>query len=82
MLDELKTIIEHTEKTCSSEEDSYYWLSYYGLKKIVSMNPYDHLESEQKRKDEKRHFFIENKECSCDRGGLHPMIAKRENIFQ
>ena len=34
-----------------SSEKSYYWLIYDGLKNIISMNPYDHLESEQMRRD-------------------------------
>ena len=35
------------------------------------MNPYDHLESEQTRRDEIYTFIIDNKRCLCDRGGLH-----------
>ena len=30
-------------------KNSYYWLIYDGIKNIISMNPYDHLESEQSR---------------------------------
>ena len=41
------------------------------------MNPYDHLESEQKRIDEKRHFIICNKYLLHDHGGLHPMISRK-----
>ena len=39
------------------------------------MNPYDHLELEQRRIYKKRHFLIENKPFLCDHGGLHPTIA-------
>ena len=72
--DELETIIETNEITSSSEK-SYYWFRYDGINKIISMNPYDHLESEEMRRDENRHFIIENKECLCDHGSLHPMKA-------
>ena len=41
------------------------------------MNPYEHLESKQKRKDEKRYFIIDNKVCLCGNGGLYPMIARK-----
>ena len=44
------------KKNCLSEEKYYYWLSHYGLKKVISMNPYDHLESEQTR-IEKEKFY-------------------------
>ena len=39
------------------------------------MNPYDHLESEQTRIDERRHFIIDNKKCLFDHGDLRPMKA-------
>ena len=45
------------QKSCSSEKNSYYWLSYDGLKKIISINPYDNLESEQTR-IEKRDILL------------------------
>ena len=41
------------------------------------MNPYDHLESEKTIIDKKRQFFIDNKKCLCEHGGLHPMIARK-----
>ena len=37
------------------------------------MKPHDHLESEEIRRDKKRHFIIDNKECWCDHGCLHSM---------
>ena len=50
------------------------------------MNSYDHLESEQARIEKKRHFIIDNKQCLCENGGLHPMIARKgkyipENVY-
>ena len=53
----------------------YYWFSYGGLNKIISKNPYDHLESEKKGGYKNRTFIIDNKECLCGRGLLHPMKA-------
>ena len=45
------------------------------------MNPYDNLESEQARKDKKRHFIIDNKKLLCEHGVLYPIIAiKRKYI--
>ena len=32
---------------CSSETKSYYLLSFDGINKIISMDPYDHLEPEK-----------------------------------
>ena len=49
-------LLKITKKKCSSEKNSYYWLSYDGLKKIISMNTYDHLELEQMIIEKKRHF--------------------------
>ena len=46
------------------------------------MNPYDHLESEQKRKDENRHYIFYNKECLCDHGGLHPMLSRKRKYTE
>ena len=42
--EDLETVIENNENLCSSETNSYYWLSFDGLKTIISMNPYDHIE--------------------------------------
>ena len=67
-------------KKCSSQTNSFYWLSFDGLKTIISMNPYDHLESEKSRIGEKRHYLIDNNQCLCEYGGLHPMIAIKGNI--
>ena len=41
------------------------------------MNPFDHLESEQKRIEKKRHFLIDNKKILCDHGGFHTMISRK-----
>ena len=45
----LKTVIENNERLCSIETNSYYWLSFDGLKSIISMNPVEHLESEKNK---------------------------------
>ena len=45
--EDLETAIENNERLCSSETNSYYWLSFYGLKSIISMNPFEHLEQEK-----------------------------------
>ena len=52
----LETVIENNERLCSSETNSYYWLSFDGLKSIISMNPYEHLESEKKEERKKTIF--------------------------
>ena len=41
------------------------------------MNPYDHLESEQKRRYENRHFLIENIKYLCDFGSFHSIEARK-----
>ena len=41
---------------CESESDSYHWLILDGLKSIISMNPYEHLLSEQLRTKKKFNF--------------------------
>ena len=61
----------------SSETNSYYWLSYDGLKTIIPMKPYDHLEPEQERIDKNRHFLIDNKQWLYEHGGLHPIIPRK-----
>ena len=78
----METVIKNNEKTCSSENNSYYWLIYDWLKNIISMNPYDNLESEQTRIEGKRSFIIDNKDYLCDHGGLYSMIARKGNIPQ
>ena len=40
----LETVIENNERSCSSETNSYYWLSFERFKSIISMNPVEHLE--------------------------------------
>ena len=56
--DELENVTENNEKTLFKWKKTYYWLSYDGLSKIISMNPYDSLESEYIRKYEKRNFLL------------------------
>ena len=43
----LETMMEKNQWLCESESNSYYWLSLDGIKSIISMNPYEHLLSEQ-----------------------------------
>ena len=40
---ELGTTIENSETTSSSENKYYYWFSYDGVNKIISMTPLEHL---------------------------------------
>ena len=42
----LETVLENKDFFAQVKK-TYYWLSYDGLKTIISMNPYKHLESEQ-----------------------------------
>ena len=56
--DYLETIIENNECLCSSESNPYYWLSMDGLKSIISMNPYEHLQSEKKEQRTKFNFLL------------------------
>ena len=44
---------------------------------ILSINAYDHLESEQTKIDEARNFLIDNKTYLCGHGGLHPDKARK-----
>ena len=74
-------MIENNERLCSSEANSYYWLSFDGLKSIISINPYENLEPEKNKNREKIHFFIDNRQSLCEHGGLHPMIARNEKIY-
>ena len=50
-------MIGNNENVCWSEKNSHYWLSFGGLKNIIAMNPYDHLESEKNKNKEKERFF-------------------------
>ena len=45
----LETMIVNNEWLCASESNSYYWVSLDRLKSIISMNPYEHLLSENSR---------------------------------
>ena len=73
----LETVIENNERLCSSEKKSYYWLSFNGLKSIISMNPVEHLESEKTRIENESQFLIDNRQNLCENGGLHPMISRK-----
>ena len=42
--------------------------------KNISMKPYDHFES-GKKKEKKRQFLIDKKQCLCENGGLYPITA-------
>ena len=46
----LETLIENNERLCSGETKSYYWLSFDGLKSIISMNPVEHSEFKKKNR--------------------------------
>ena len=70
-------MIENNECSCASDLNSYYWLSLYGLKSIISMNPYGHLHSEKSRLENKSQFLINNKQNLCEHGSLHPMTARK-----
>ena len=65
---------KNNERLCSSETNSYYWLSFDGLKSIISTKPVEHLESEKTRIENKSEFLIDNRQNLCEHGGLHPMI--------
>ena len=41
------------------------------------MNPYEHLQSEKTRIEDKSQFLIDNRQNLCEHGGLHPMTARR-----
>ena len=41
--EDLENVIDNNETLCSSERKYYYWLSFDGLKLIISMNPFEHL---------------------------------------
>ena len=73
----LETMIENDECLCSSESNSYYWLSLDGIKSIISMNPYEHLQSEKTKIENKSRFLIDNRQNLCEHGGLHPMKARK-----
>ena len=77
----LETMLENIEYLCSSETNYYYWLSFDGLKSIISMNPVEHLESEKTRIENKSQFLIDNWKKLCEYGGLHPIIARKEKYI-
>ena len=43
----LETMMENNQWLCESESNYFYWLSLDRPKSIISMNPYEHLISEQ-----------------------------------
>ena len=56
---------------------SYYWLSFNGLKSIISMNRYEHLQSRKTIIENKSRFLIDNRQNLCEHGGLHTMTARK-----
>ena len=77
----LETLILNIDRLCSSETNSYYWLSFDGIKSIISMNPVKYLESGKTRIDNKRQSLIDNRQNLCENGGLHPMISRKEKYI-
>ena len=69
--------MENNQWLCESESKSYHWLSLDGLKSIISMNPYEHLLSEQLITKKKCQFLIDNKQHLCGHDFLHPMTARK-----
>ena len=59
--------------TEGSHEPTYKCLSNDGLKKLISLNPIDHLKLEQKRRIQKNMFIVNNKYYVCPHGHLHPL---------
>ena len=45
--DDFETVMENNENLC------FYWLIFDGIKTIISMKPFAHLESEKKKSQEK-----------------------------
>ena len=41
------------------------------------MNPYEHLQSEKTRIENKSQFLIYNRQNLCEHGGLHPITAQK-----
>ena len=76
-----KLLLKITKKLVQVKK-SYYWLIYDGTRKVISINPYNYLKSEQTRIDEKINFLIENIKYLCDHRGLHPVESRKENISQ
>ena len=70
-------MIENNECLCSNELNSYYWLSLYGIKSIISMNPYKHLQSEKTRIENKSRFLLDKRQNLCEHDGLHPTKARK-----
>ena len=73
----LEIVIKNSENVCSDETNSYCWLSFYGLKNIISMNPNDHLESGKTIMKKNKLFLIDNKQCLCEHGVLHLMVERK-----
>ena len=46
-------------------------------KSIISMNPYENLQSEKTIIDNKSIFLIDNRQNLCEHGGLHPITARK-----
>ena len=72
--EDLETVTEKNDLFCSSKINSYYWLSFYRLKTIISMNPYDHLESGKTKIEKNTIFLIDKKKCLREHDYSHKMI--------
>ena len=57
--EDLETVIEKSDNFFSVQTRYNYWLRFDGLKKTISMIPYDHSELEQYRIEKKRQFLID-----------------------
>ena len=45
------------------------------------MNPYEHLQSEKTRIENKSRFLIDNRQNLCENGGLHPMTELKSKYI-
>ena len=75
--EDLETMIENIERLCSSETNSYDWLRFDWLKSIISMKPFEYLESEETRIENKRNVLIDNRQNFREHGGLYPLISQK-----
>ena len=55
-------MIENNENLCSFKTNFNYWFSFDGIRSIISMKHFEHLESEKTRIEKKRRFLIDNRQ--------------------
>ena len=55
--EDFETVIESNEKSYSGEKNSYYWLSFDGIKTIILMNPFDQFRIRKTIIEKKRQFY-------------------------